>query len=226
MTATEASRVLGVSTRQVERLVASGALSNASRVGRTLLIDANAVNHLRITGTQRGRPWKQQTDWVAIELLSYGASVGLNSSQRSRLRRRLRTITPAELVRLARHRATVRRYRVSVSFLPDLRGRLALTAIPALSVSPELAARFGLAVASSTVLDGYVDTDRAAMLTSEFLMFGDTEGNVTLRSTATGHLDAGGQAPVAAVALDLAESLDPRERSAGSRVLTELLAAL
>jgi len=71
---------------------------------------------------------------------------------------------------------------------------------------------------------GRGDLDR---IVSTYHLADDSSGNVVLRVvddvTRAGR---GGTAAAVTVALDLAESLDPRERSAGRRVLDRLLRAL
>jgi excisionase family DNA binding protein len=75
MTSDEVAQSLGVSVRQVQRLVEAGELTGAGRVGRSLLIDTDSVNLLRANGSQRGRPWNARTVWIALDLLS-GVGVG------------------------------------------------------------------------------------------------------------------------------------------------------
>jgi excisionase family DNA binding protein len=84
MTSDEVARSLGVSVRQVQRLVERGELREAGRVGRSVLVDADSVDLLRANGLHRGRPWNARTVWVAIDLLSGVATDELSSSQRWR----------------------------------------------------------------------------------------------------------------------------------------------
>jgi len=60
-----------------------------------------------------------------------------------------------------------------------------------------------------------------------YLVVDDPTGNVVLRVVDDiGRTTRDGSAAIAVVALDLAESLDPRERSAGRRMLDRLIRAL
>ncbi len=227
MTSGEAARVLGVSVRQVQRLVETGELSGAGRVGRSLLIDTVSVNLLRANGSQRGRPWNQRTVWVALDLLSGVGSDELTSSQRWHLRERLRAMTPEHLVRLGRRRADVHRFRASESFLARVWHEVALTGGAALSADAELAREFGLAAGGRPVVDGYVGPDDLHRIVSAYHLAEDLGGNVVLRVLDDVTRSRRGEpAALATVALDLAESLDPRERSAGRRMLDRLLRAL
>jgi excisionase family DNA binding protein len=220
MTSTDASRVLGVSVRQVQRLVDAGWLTSAGRVGRSILIDAASVHEVANRGAQPGRPWNQATAWAALELLSSDKTDRLTETQRSRLRSRLRGLTAAELIPLARRRARTCRYRVSASFLDRLRERVVSTGSAAISESADVAARFGLAAGRTETVDGYLAARDLDNVVGEYLMVPDHAGNATLRVV---EVDGFNRATPVVVALDLAESLDPRERSAGRRVLKEML---
>jgi hypothetical protein len=211
----------------VQRLVETGELTSTGRVGRSLLVDSNSVNRLRANGAQRGRPWNQRTVWVAIDLLSGKTSQELTSSQRWHVRNRLRQMTTADLVRLGRRRASVHRYRVSESFLANLRNELVVTGASALDANVGLASEFRLAGRGKAGVDGYVAKDQLGRIVAAYLMVEDESGNVVLRVVDDrSRVGDGGSAATAVIALDLAESLDPRERSAGRRVLDRMLRQL
>ncbi len=103
--------------RQVQRMVASGALTQTGVVGRTSLIDVTSVQRLKAQGARPGRPWSSETIAAAIDLLDHGASEQLDSVERARLLKRLRLASPEEVVRAMRKRAQVQRYRASESFI-------------------------------------------------------------------------------------------------------------
>ena len=227
MTSDEAARVLGVTVRQVQRLVESGELLSTGRVGRSLLIDATSVNVLRANGSQRGRPWNARTVWVAVDLLSGVASDELSKSQRWHLRQRLKSMSAADLVRATRRRAELRHFRASESFLVRIRDEVALTGAAAMSADAQLARRLGLAVAGQSAVDGYVRRSDLDRIVATFHFAEDQQGNVSLRVVDDVARAAPGRVvDYATVALDLADSLDPRERSAGRRELDRLLKAL
>jgi hypothetical protein len=225
MTTADAARVLGVSVRQVRNLVESRELAEVGRVGSILLLDSSAVLRLKERGSQRGRPWAEETAWAVVEMLDCGHTVRLNAAQRSRLRARLREMDVEEFVRLARRRSQVSRYRASASFLPRLRKHVALTGAAAVAADRSVADAFGLATGDRSTVDGYVDRRLIRDYEDEFFLTPDRHGNVVLRGIAS-NTASGRIASASAIALDLAESLDTRERSAGLRLLSEKLASL
>ena len=88
-----------------------------------------------------------------------------------------------------------------------------------------VASRFGLAAAMRDTVDGYVAPAAASRLVRQFHLVDDADGNVTLRVVEARpvgrHI-----ADDVTVALDLAESLDVRERSTALALLGDRLAAL
>ena len=229
LTSAEAAARLGVTPRQIQRLVENGAIRKAGAVGRTSLLDTTSVLALAQHGTARGRPWHEGTAWAALELLSGRTDVlADNPSRRWHLRNRLAHMGTDELIRAAKSRARVHRYRASASFLDDLADRITRTGLSALT-DRSLARKFGLAVARTDTLDGYVARYRLGDLVRRFHLLEDAHGNVTLHvveADDTELLNPGGIVDAAVLALDLAESLDPRHRAAGTRYLAQLMAAL
>jgi hypothetical protein len=225
MTVSAAASLLGVTARQVRNLADDGTLAVSGRVGRNLLLDAASVQRQRNLGSQRGRHWNEQTVWAALELLADGRTDRLTPAKRSKLKTRLRAMTAEQFVRAARPRASVRRYRVSTSYLSVLNESVAVTGAAAVAQSTDTAKTFGLASGGDLrTTDGYVHPERLAVLERQLHMAADAVGNVTLRATRTGRTE--GNAAEAVVALDLAESPSPRERSAGLQRLDRMLRAL
>lgn len=224
MTSAEAARRLGVGVRQVERLLGAGDLTRVGTVGRVALIDAASVHRLHGRGARRGRPWSTETIFAAIELLADGQTERLESTQRSRLRARLRRMDAEDLVRATSGRAEVRRYRASGSFLDRIRQSVTLTGSSAVDDRRDVAGLFGLSSAQRDAVDGYVDRATVQHLVDRYHLVDDAGGNVTLR-VADNWKAAGDVADDVVVALDLAESLDVRERSAGLALLSDRLEA-
>lgn len=220
MSSAEASRQLGVSMRQVQRLTASGALSQSGNVGRSHLIDAQSVHRLKVRGAGRGRPWESETIAATIELLTDGETARLTSFARGRLRHRLSGMLADQLVRATRMRADVRRYRSSVSFFEQVKGAVIPTGSAAVDSDFTLARKFGLAGSNRDIVDGYLDEKSAQRLVRECHLAEADDGNVTLRVT---KIEALPRASAVLVALDLAESLDTRDRSAGLAYLAQRL---
>jgi len=226
MTSAEASRLLGVSSRQIQRLADSGRITIVGHVGRIALLDTNSVLQLRQVGVARGRAWNEATVWSAIALLDGAVEVGIDdAATRWHLRNRLQNMSAEQLVRVAGHRATIVRYRASASQLRAIGAGVMLAGTSALDDDGELAQTFGLAQSTPDAVDGYVSAEDAAALEDRFFLIRDHAGNVKFRLTKSRRADAH-IASVATVAIDLAESLDTRQRSAGLRVLRRLLGRL
>ena len=223
MSSVEAGRQLGVSVRQVQRLASSGALTQVGTVGRTKLIDAGSVQRLQSKGLRRGRPWSTTAIAAAMDLLTHGDTTRLSSVERKRLRHRLAGLSAEDLVRATRSRADVRRYRASASLLGRARKAITLTGASAIDSDSALAKEFGLAQGAHDTVDGYVHSKAADKLIRTCHLVEDSRGNVTLRVTSIDSLTTTNSV---LVALDLAESLDPRERSAGLTFLRQRLKSM
>ncbi|WP_240484203.1 hypothetical protein [Pseudarthrobacter sulfonivorans] len=130
---------------------------------------------------------------------------------------------PTELPILARRRAWVRHFRGTPDVVQLLRNHLLLSGAAALH-DDDIAKRFGLSGGSGTA-DGYARSGDAEALQDAYGLIEDREGNVTIREVTVTGAFADGKVPVAAIALDLLESPATRERSAGRRVIKELLDA-
>jgi len=83
-----------------------------------------------------------------------------------------------------------------------------------------LAKTFGLARSAQALVDGYVDEKQARRLVRACHLVEDEQGNVTLRVT---RIESLRWPNAVVVALDLADSLDLRARSAGLAYLRRRL---
>lgn len=199
---------LHITPRQVQRLVARGELLQPARgVLDTMSVDryvASAQGPRRV-------PWTPPTAWAAIALLSGTTPTWLGQSQTSRLRTRLRTLTPDRLVERTRARADIARYTAHRATIPRLRPGVIEPASDGL----------GLAASADTTLDGYVPSDELDTLVATHGLIKDlARGQVTLRTTSMDAAvvrDIAGRGVLAA--LDLATSLNPREHRAGITAL-------
>ena len=200
----EAAKRLGVSTRQVQHLVARGDLRQLARG----VVDETSVERLlAVRGGSHKSAWSEATAWGAAALLSGAAAEWRGDTQRSRLRSRLRRLDAAELVERARERAEVTRYRAHTSAGQYLRAELVY--------ATDVASQLGLTETNS--IDGYLASGDVQGLVTRHGLIRDDEGRVTLRATYMDLdvvRDLSGRSPVLA-AIDLAESLDIRERRAG-----------
>lgn len=217
MTTAEAARRLHVSQRQVERLIRRGEVPARRTAGDAWVVDALAVNALGRSRPTRGRPWSAEVAWGALWVLSDLEAPWLDPRTRSRVSGRLASMDALGLVHACRRRADVVRYRVSESFLDELREVLVLSGESA-------AEQYGLAEDAARV-EGYCEADKAAELRAKFRLVDDERGNVTLRATRFARVVNVGlrTMPTAVVAVDLAESYEARERDAGLRAVEGLL---
>ncbi|MBE1876214.1 hypothetical protein [Myceligenerans pegani] len=204
MAVSEAAERLGVSTRQVQYLVARGEVRQLARG----IVDESSIERLLAVrqGSHR-RAWSEATAWGAVSLLSGGDAEWMERTQRSRLGARLRTLGAADLVERARNRAVVTHYRAHSSAGQRLRGILVYPT--------DVAGRLGLVETND--IDGYLATSDLDGVVRHHGLIRDDEGRVTLRATT---MDLAvvrelADRSVALAALDLAESLDVRERRAG-----------
>ena len=223
ITSRTASGILGVSPREVRRLAAEGRIQGSRYMGRTLVLDAAEVHRLARGWRRPGRPWSERVAWAALNVLSGKEARWLSSAERTRLMHRLRRITPEELEHLAMHRAWVRRFRGRESVLDDLESYIVPTGGSALDDAQ--LRLLGLAGATRR-LDGYVPLSELEVLQEKFGLVEDPSGNVTLRGVSIEDAFEDGTTPRAAVFLDLAGSLDTRERVAGLREAGTLIAAV
>lgn len=209
---TEAAERLRVSSRQVRYLAASGELRLLARG----VVDEASVDRLQAVrrGSHR-RAWSEHTAWGAVALLSGAEATWMGESQRSRLKGRLRVVSAEGLVERARDRAVLNRYAGHASTGERLRAEVVDTT--------GAATRLGLAETSA--VDGYVAADWLDELVTRHGLIRDDSGNYTLRATI---MDLAIVRPLAQgtvlAAIDLAESLDVRERRAGLDALDDALA--
>ena len=217
MTTAEAAGRLHVSQRQIQRLIRSGDVPARRTAGDAWVLDALAVNSLARSRPSRGRPWSTDVAWSALWMLSGLEAPWLDARTHARLSSRLEGMDAADVVHACRRRADVVRCRVSESFLDDLGNSLVQS-------GTGVAKQFGLA-GDTTRVEGYCGVDAWPGIRSTFHVAEDARGNATIRVTAFTDVLAGAGAamPKAVVAVDLAESYEARERSAGLRVLDGLL---
>ncbi|MEV4507451.1 hypothetical protein AB0K00_00635 [Dactylosporangium sp. NPDC049525] len=212
LTVASAAQRLGVTTRRVQHLVASGQLR---MLARGVVDETSVERYLASRGDFRGRPWLEPTAWGAVALLSGRDAAWMGESQRSRLRGKLRTLGARELAGRARGRAVVSRYTGHTSTAGRLRGQVVDTS----------AAAEALGLTATAAVDGYVAAGELDALVARHGLVRTDAGPFTLRATGMPLdvvTDLAHSATVLA-ALDLAESLDIRERSAGIDALTGAL---
>ena len=209
----EVAERLGISTRQVQHLVARGELRQVARG----VLDEAAVDHfLAVRGaTRRTQAWSEPTAWGAIAILSGQEPHWLGGTQRSRLKARLRRLSSAELVERSRNRAEAVRYAGHPAAVERVRAEIVDTSPVAVT----------LGLASTTAVDGYVAYDDLDVILVRHGLLQDDAGRFTLRATS---MDLAvvrrlAEEGVVLAALDLAGSLDSRERAVGQAALDDAL---
>ncbi|RBY97964.1 hypothetical protein DQ237_03465 [Blastococcus sp. TF02-8] len=213
----QAADRIGVSLRHVQRLVSGGQLV---AIGPDRIDAESVAQWMAQRDGSRLRAWEEPTAWAAVALLEGRPAPWLGQAQRSRLRSALAAATADELVARTRNRATVRRYRAHPRAGMHLLRALAPSGI-------------NLGIGGLTPMpdrpDGYIAEAEILDLVIRYRMEIDPGGDITLRGThmpmdVVRELADGDRHALAG--LDLAASTDPRERSAGRRILDRAVAAL
>ena len=209
----EVAERLGISTRQVQHLVARGELRQIARG----VLDEVAVDHfLAVRGaTARTQAWSESTAWGAIAILSGQVPQWMGGTQRSRLKARLLGLSSTGLVERARNRAEVARYAGHPAAVERVRAEIVDTSRAAVT----------LGLATTTAVDGYVTYDDLGDLLVRHGLMQDDAGRFTLRATS---MDLAvvrclAEEGVVLAALDLAGSPDSRERAVGQAALDSAL---
>lgn len=96
LTVAEAARRHGFTPRFLQQALRSGTLQGLRQIGRVSLLDDLAVQAWQ-RSLSRGRRWSRQVRQAALDLLSTGRTNRLSSSEKARLRARLRTMDAAAL---------------------------------------------------------------------------------------------------------------------------------
>jgi excisionase family DNA binding protein len=220
MPLSEAATILGVTQRQAQRLAAGGELGHVRYVGRTVVVPSAAVHRAKNNGTtSRGRPAFPATAWMALALLSGRPADGPSEM---RIADRMATMTPIEVARFTRRRATITSLRLTVRMTPDaMAAHLRNSGVKPTGLMSPLAVEWGLAGDGASLIDGYlhVGPDRTLR---DLKLREHPGGRITLRL-----LDLPvDPLPEATVALDLMESMDSRARGVGRDRLAKMIGRL
>lgn len=214
----DAAARLGVSDRRVRQLLEAGTLAGR-RFGSQWLVDAASLRDTDRRRRSRGRPLNACNAWKLIVLASGQELPRGHASERARLRQLLATkggllpLVPAlgrrgDPVRLAAH--------------PGVLNRLAEDDAVVLSgARASLHHHLGLGAVND--LEGYVRAGALPQLQRRYALERASDGNVLLRVIPDDiWFPPGKHAPLAAVAVDLAEGRDPRSREVGQDVIADL----
>jgi excisionase family DNA binding protein len=219
MSVPEASAQLGVNQSRVRALLASGQLAGEKLGGRWVVSQEGVQARLRLP-KGHGRQLRPANAWSVLALAS-GHEEQL--AERSDWRRMLQLLNDRGIEKLLprlRDRAAVQRFYCH----PGVLARLAEA--DALCLSGASAARaYELGLVAGEEVDAYVPQDAANTVATKFgLELRDAGANVVLRvlPRGVGAPASGPVAPLAAVAVDLAEQPEARAARVGHEVLRRL----
>jgi len=216
----EAAALLGLSPGRVHALVAAGELP-AVKVGGRWLVERSEVERRRRAQGLKGRPFAPHNAWALVRLAS-GEDVGaLDPSVRSRLRKALASEGLWQLAPRLVRRSESRYYDAHRGEIPYIVEDSRFVASGA-----SAAAAHGLDLVPGPEAEGYVRAGAERRFVADHALRPAARGaNVRLRvvpDAAWGLPAEARVAPLAAVALDLAEDADPRSSAAGRAALSEL----
>lgn len=223
MTTREAAERLGITQQSVRQLINNGQLTVEATAGRAMLVSRSSVERLAAAGTRRGRPWTAKVAWAALALLSGRNPTWISSSEKSRLKSRLNAMDADTVRILARNKDKTLRFRISPDGITILIDHLIVSGAAAMQ-DQDTAETFGMS-GGGGIAEGYVMAGDARALADALGMVEDPEGNAIIHEVDFRDPFEEGKAPVAAIAVDLMDSLATRERSAGRRVIDGLLHA-
>ncbi len=216
----DAASALGLSASRVHAMVVNGRLP-AAKVGGRWLIERGEVERRRRQGALKGRPFAAHNAWTLLALASGEDPNGVDPSVRSRMRRAL-SLEGLEKLRPRLARRGESRYfdahRGEIDYLVK-DPRFVASGISA-------AGAHGLNLVSGREADGYVRAGALKEFVADHALQPAGPGaNLHLRvvpDEAWRFLDGLSFAPIAAVALDLAEDPDPRSSQVGQAALRDL----
>lgn len=219
MSVPEASAQLGVNQSRVRALLASGQLTGDKLGGRWVVSQEEVQTRLRLSNG-RGRQLRPTNAWSVLALASgHEAQLG-GRRDRQRMLRLLGDRGIERLVPRLRDRAKTQRFYCH----PGALARLAEADALCLS-GASAAGAHGLGLAPGEEVDAYVPDDAANAIATKFgLEPRDSGGNVVLRvlPLEVGAPTSGAVAPLAAVAVDLAEQPEARAARVGHETLRRL----
>jgi excisionase family DNA binding protein len=217
MSVPEASERLGVDDSRVRALLAAGQLDGEKLGGRWVVSEESVRARLRLPHA-RGRQLQPANAWTAL-LYASGQESSLGAPRdRARVRRLLDDRGIAGLAPRLRGRADLRRFHGHPGVLSRIaRADLRLSGANAANAH-------GLGLVPGDEVDGYIAHGNVDALVAEFaLQPRERDPNVLLRVLPAGLCPIdNGVAPLACVALDLAEQSEPRAAQIGREALARL----
>jgi hypothetical protein len=216
----EAAIALSLSPARIRAMVVRGQLP-AEKIADRWVVDRSAVERRKRQETPRGRRFTPQNAWALLMLASGEDAPHIDPSVRSRLKKALALEGLMALAPRLRTRASVSSYKAHPGEIPYV-------------LEDKTLVRSGISAAGSLKLDllpgreadGYIAQSQVqGFIAQHALSSVESDGNVQLRivpDDAWSNIDGRFAAPPAAIALDLAEELDPRSQAAGEELLREI----
>ncbi|MEG9224640.1 hypothetical protein [Aeromicrobium sp. Sec7.5] len=212
LSVSEFAGAVGLSVARARQLAAGGQV-RAEKVGSQWVIADGEVNRWRALPS---RPMSERVAWAAVAMAD-GLSVdGLESSERSRLRRRLSSLAEssdpvAQAQAWMRSRGDVSWWHADAESLPGLAERVRLSGV----------ANPSAGLSSGGLVEGYLLPGELKSLVDEFwLVPADPgSGEVVVRVSSF----VRDRAPRLMVVADLADHRRPREIAAAERIIREVL---
>lgn len=203
---------VGISVARARQLAVAGRV-RAEKVGSQWAIAEAEVNRWT---AMPSRPMAERVSWAAAAMADGDPADWLESSERSRLRRRLTSLTDsrdpvARVQAWMWSRGVVGWWHADAESLPELAKRVRLSGVSSLDSR----------ISSGGMLEGYVRPGELEALVDEFwLVPADPgQGEVLLRVSDFGR----DRVPRLMVAADLADHRRAREVDAAERVIREVL---
>jgi excisionase family DNA binding protein len=218
----DAASLLGLSATRVRLMAAQGRLP-ARKIGNQWVVERSAVERRRREKVGRGRRFNPRNAWAVLKLASGEKPPPLDPSVRSRLKKALAHEGLRGLGPRLKDRARVGLYRAHPGEIP-----YALEDEALVRSGISAAASLDSGLLSGREADGYVaQSQLKSFIAKHALSPAGIDSNVRLRVVPDDlwlslKLDARPIAPRAAVALDLAEEVDPRSRKAGEQLVREI----
>lgn len=222
LSSAEAAEELGVTRHQIAMLARNDEI-NATMVSGVLLIDPFSLRQYKQLKRGNGRPISADVAWAMLWTLSGLDAPWLDYQQRRRAILKLREIDAPDLVWQTRKRSKRRVFYTSTNLFGEIGTQLTLS-----GKSTDRPDIFGMPK-NTHELEGYADEDTLNNLIEKYDLHEDISGNLLVHCAVSTpwqddmDLKSRAQMPVAAVACDLAASLDPRESRAGISALEILL---
>jgi hypothetical protein len=193
----------------------------AMKIADRWLVERSAVEQRRRQKVPRGRRFTPRNAWAVLLLASGEEAPELDPGVRSRLVRALALEGLGDLAPRLGNRAEVSTFRAHPGEVRYVAEDAAL--IPS-GISAARATGVGLLPGREA--DGYIaQTQLQRFIDEHALSFREVDGNVRLRAVPDDvWQDLAGRsiAPLAAVALDLADEPDPRSEAAGKKLISQI----